>query len=105
MQSGCGTPVACQRGFTLFHLSSRASPSRCSLSLQENAMRTAHSAALLLSAAAMFTVVAHAQPPIQHQNDMLVDQRGMTLYTYDKDDRNSGKSVCNDACAKNWPPV
>lgn len=68
-------------------------------------MRTAHSAALLLTAAAMFTVAAHAQPPIQQQNDILVDQRGMTLYTFDKDDRNSGKSACYDACATNWPPL
>jgi predicted lipoprotein with Yx(FWY)xxD motif len=28
----------------------------------------------------------------------------MTLYTYDKDQPGSGKSVCNDRCATNWPP-
>jgi Uncharacterized protein conserved in bacteria len=68
-------------------------------------MRTARSAALLWSAAAMFAVAAHAQPPVKEQNGMLVDPSGMTVYTYDKDNRGSGKSVCNDACAKNWPPV
>jgi len=30
------------------------------------------------------------------------DDKGMTLYTFDKDEK--GKSNCNDACAKNWPP-
>lgn len=33
---------------------------------------------------------------------VLVDGKGMTLYTFDKD--SSGKSACNDACAQNWPP-
>jgi predicted lipoprotein with Yx(FWY)xxD motif len=33
----------------------------------------------------------------------LVDAKGMTLYTFDKDP--SGKSVCNGKCAENWPPV
>lgn len=69
-------------------------------------MRTARSAALLFSAAALSAAIAaHAQPPLQRQNDLLVDHAGMTVYTYDKDMRNSGKSVCNDACADNWPPV
>ncbi|QKJ86300.1 hypothetical protein PMPD1_1341 [Paramixta manurensis] len=36
---------------------------------------------------------------------MLADQAGMTLYTFDNDTAGSGKSVCNDACAKLWPPV
>jgi predicted lipoprotein with Yx(FWY)xxD motif len=30
------------------------------------------------------------------------DSHGMTLYTFAKDP--AGKSVCNGACAKNWPP-
>lgn len=68
-------------------------------------MRTIRSAALLFSAAAIFAVTAQAQSPIQQQNGVLVDHAGMTVYTFDKDDRNSGKSVCNDACATNWPPV
>jgi predicted lipoprotein with Yx(FWY)xxD motif len=33
----------------------------------------------------------------------LVDARGMTLYTFDKDA--DGKSACNGPCAANWPPV
>ncbi|MNT38883.1 Secreted repeat [compost metagenome] len=34
---------------------------------------------------------------------MLVDSKGMTLYTYDKD--SDGKSACNGQCAENWPPL
>ena len=35
----------------------------------------------------------------------LVDAKGMTLYTFDKDTSGSGKSACNGGCAKNWPPL
>ena len=35
----------------------------------------------------------------------LVDARGMTLYTFARDVRGSGKSVCNAQCAANWPPL
>jgi predicted lipoprotein with Yx(FWY)xxD motif len=34
---------------------------------------------------------------------ILTNADGMTLYTYEKD--TPGKSVCNGACATNWPPV
>jgi len=33
----------------------------------------------------------------------LVDAKGMTLYTFDKDA--AGKSMCNGRCAENWPPL
>ena len=33
----------------------------------------------------------------------LVDAKGMTLYTFDKD--SDGKSACNGPCANNWPQV
>lgn len=36
---------------------------------------------------------------------MLTDPAGMTLYTFDKDPAGAGKSMCNDGCAKNWPPL
>lgn len=35
--------------------------------------------------------------------EMLADAAGMTLYTY-KADKDPGRSVCVDACAKGWPP-
>lgn len=33
----------------------------------------------------------------------LVDAKGMTLYTFDRDA--GGKSACNGPCAGNWPPL
>jgi len=37
--------------------------------------------------------------------DVLVDARGMTLYTFKNDVAGNGKSVCNGGCATNWPPL
>ncbi|MCW2283616.1 putative lipoprotein with Yx(FWY)xxD motif [Rhodoblastus acidophilus] len=37
------------------------------------------------------------------KGDALVDTKGMTLYTYDKD--SDGKSACTGPCATNWPPL
>jgi predicted lipoprotein with Yx(FWY)xxD motif len=34
---------------------------------------------------------------------VLTDAKGMTLYTFDKDE--GGKSACYDKCAVNWPPL
>jgi predicted lipoprotein with Yx(FWY)xxD motif len=34
---------------------------------------------------------------------VLTDANGMTLYTYDKDEK--GKSNCNGECAEYWPPA
>ena len=34
---------------------------------------------------------------------VFVNEKGMTLYTFDKD--TPGKSACNGPCAQNWPPV
>lgn len=34
---------------------------------------------------------------------VLTDDKGMTLYTFDKDE--GGKSACVDTCAQNWPPL
>lgn len=37
--------------------------------------------------------------------DYLVGNNAMSLYYFTKDTRGSGKSVCNEACAKAWPPL
>lgn len=42
---------------------------------------------------------------VKTMDGMLTGANGMTLYTFDKDTAGSGKSVCNDACATNWPPL
>lgn len=60
---------------------------------------------LTLTLAAAFSTLAHAESGITMSNDMLVDANGMTLYTFDKDVANSGKSACNGPCADLWPPA
>jgi predicted lipoprotein with Yx(FWY)xxD motif len=36
---------------------------------------------------------------------VLVDSKGMTLYYFEKDQKGSGKSKCEGACAGAWPPL
>jgi predicted lipoprotein with Yx(FWY)xxD motif len=43
--------------------------------------------------------------PASMKNGMMVNAKGMTLYTFDRDVAGSGKSVCNDKCAVAWPPM
>ena len=50
------------------------------------------------------SVFASDMTPAVVTNGMLTGPNGMTLYTFDKDTPNSGKSVCNGPCATNWPP-
>ncbi|CAM3535375.1 Lipoprotein [Bordetella sputigena] len=57
------------------------------------------------AAALLMATGAVAAPPAKASNGVLVGEKGMTLYTFDKDTANSGKSVCNDKCATNWPPL
>jgi predicted lipoprotein with Yx(FWY)xxD motif len=64
-----------------------------------------------LGSAFLFTLLslsAHAAEPAmpaKMMNGMLVDMKGMTVYTFDKDSANSGKSACTGGCAANWPAV
>ncbi|MFJ7567566.1 hypothetical protein ACIQW9_11470 [Herminiimonas sp. NPDC097707] len=57
-------------------------------------------AALVLSSAS-FAQTA----PVKKADGVLVTSTGMTVYTFDKDVADSGKSTCNGPCATNWPPV
>ncbi len=36
---------------------------------------------------------------------VIVDSEGMTLYYFQKDQKGSGKSKCEGACAEAWPPL
>ncbi len=42
---------------------------------------------------------------LEAREGVLVGSNGMTLYTFDRDQAGTGKSVCNGPCAANWPPV
>jgi len=55
--------------------------------------------------AGLTCTAAAAGLPAMKKSGMLVDKAGMTLYTFDKDTANSGKSVCNGECAEYWPPL
>ena len=63
----------------------------------------------LIAPAAAFTLAAcgtmMAPGPAKLSNGMLVGANGMTLYTFDRDIANAGKSACNGPCATLWPPL
>ncbi|TPL95193.1 hypothetical protein [Mesorhizobium sp. B2-3-12] len=59
-------------------------------------------AALLLSTAASFAADAWKEAEV-NGTKIYTDAMGMTLYTYDKDEK--GKTNCYDKCAANWPPL
>ncbi|MCU1740500.1 MULTISPECIES: COG4315 family predicted lipoprotein [Pseudomonas] len=59
--------------------------------------------ALMVTAALTLPVLAFAAEPAMMKDGMMVDSKGMTLYTFDKD--KGGKSMCADKCAENWPPM
>ncbi|AVA37249.1 MAG: hypothetical protein COC14_09010 [Burkholderiaceae bacterium] len=44
-------------------------------------------------------------PTVKVTNGTLTDPQGLTLYTFDRDPANGGKSVCNGMCSTNWPPL
>ncbi len=45
----------------------------------------------------------HATAPVAEANGILVDENGMSLYTFDPDTPTS--SACNGGCAQSWPPL
>jgi predicted lipoprotein with Yx(FWY)xxD motif len=55
---------------------------------------------IIASSAASAQMLKTADTP---KGKTFVDTKGMTLYTFDKDA--GGKSMCNGACAENWPPL
>ena len=66
-----------------------------------------HKVLMVVTAAALaaFTATAMAQTKTgtSAKGPVLTDDKGMTLYTFDKDA--GGKSACNGPCAGNWPPL
>jgi len=60
--------------------------------------------ATLLAACGSMSM-SSASAPARSADGVFVGSNGMTLYTFDRDAMGSGKSVCNGACATNWPPL
>ena len=67
-------------------------------------IRTGWRSALLL-AVVLAAPAAFAQAPVKAVGGVLTNPAGITLYTFDRDEAGSGKSVCNGPCATNWPPL
>ncbi|BCO27697.1 hypothetical protein MIZ03_2586 [Rhodoferax lithotrophicus] len=55
--------------------------------------------------AALAGCASMSNAPAKVSYGALVGPNDMTLYTFDKDTADSGKSVCNGPCATNWPPL
>src|SRR6187397_1323887 len=63
-------------------------------------------ATLCLSTTASLAEVTPAEVKLDQQGHgwLLQDAKGMTLYTYTKD-QEPGKSACVGACKEQWPPL
>ncbi|WP_096703690.1 hypothetical protein [Magnetospirillum sp. 15-1] len=60
----------------------------------------------IFAAALLIGSAAYAAPVKQGQSSMgpvLTDEKGMTLYVFDKD--TPGMSACIEGCAQLWPPL
>jgi predicted lipoprotein with Yx(FWY)xxD motif len=69
-------------------------------------MKAIHPVLAALGTVLVFsTGSALAQAGMKKAGGVLADAKGMTVYTFDQDTAGSGKSACNEGCAKMWPPV
>jgi predicted lipoprotein with Yx(FWY)xxD motif len=66
-------------------------------------MKPAFAIPTLVAALLSVSTIAAENMPVHKSGGMLVDAKGMTVYTFDKD--TAGKSACTGPCAQNWPPV
>ena len=67
-------------------------------------IRTAFIIVILSATSGVFAqAMAPAKIADTSKGKTLVDAKGMTLYTFDKD--SGGKSACNGQCAANWLPL
>jgi predicted lipoprotein with Yx(FWY)xxD motif len=72
------------------------------------AARRQRALAALLGAALLAACASAASRavPVRSSGGILVERAsGMTLYTFDRDPPGVGRSVCQAACAANWPPL
>ena len=61
--------------------------------------------AIAFAAATLLLSSAVQADEVMKKDGVLVNSAGMTVYTFDKDSANSGKSICNGPCAEMWPAV
>lgn len=68
-------------------------------------MRIMIAAAIMAAAIPFAYAQDHAGGAIKvaAEGGVLTDSKGMTLYTFDRDE--AGTSNCYDTCATNWPPL
>src|SRR5262249_45264261 len=80
----------------------------------KHAGRTMRSFALVVAAAALFAALPLAAAPtvptgvtVKERGDgwTFVNDKGLALYTFDRDLRTPGESACDADCAKQWPPL
>jgi predicted lipoprotein with Yx(FWY)xxD motif len=60
-------------------------------------------ATALLALSSVSVLAAPAMTAESSMGPILVDEHGMTLYTFDNDA--PGMTNCYDKCAENWPPL
>lgn len=60
---------------------------------------------ICLSATILGGCASVSNSPTKIADGVLTGTNGMTLYTFDKDEVGSAKSLCNGPCATNWPPL
>ena len=66
--------------------------------------RTVFVLSAVIALAAGYAAAQTAPASVMEMTDMLMDQKGMTLYTFDND-KEANKSSCNGNCANVWPPL
>lgn len=68
-------------------------------------MNTRKTFVSLALASLVLASAAASAAPATVADGVLVGPNKMTLYVWDKDTADSGKSACNGQCATNWPPL
>ena len=68
-------------------------------------MRTKSGLSFLLAGVMLAACATTENAPARVADGVLTGGNGMTLYTFDRDVADSGKSLCNGPCAANWPPL
>jgi predicted lipoprotein with Yx(FWY)xxD motif len=68
-------------------------------------MKALHLMTVVATSVSFAAGSAVAADALKKVDGILVNTAGKTVYTFDNDVANSGKSVCNAQCAALWPPV